>query len=361
MKKSFLRNPKGSRDWLPDEVIKQEFVRKSLVRIFELWGYEPIQTPILINWDTLSLGSSKLSDVAFKLIGEHGEILALRADLTTPIARVTAERLTGKPLPFRFYYVGKVFRYHARKTTNERELYQIGIELIGTKEGISDLECLKIFTEGLNKLGLKKYLVLVNHTGLWNELFRCFGTLAQELHKALSQKDFILFNAILNKSNLAQNEKIFWHELIQIKGNKEILKQIKLLSKKVKRLKLQKVILYFERLFNLFKGNVEIDLSLTSDLDYYTGIYFEAITPYLGRNIGSGGRYDQLINKFGYDIPAIGFTFCMEDLLLTLENQGKTFPKSKLPKLISQGRKPIKTFETISKLHKRNLHATIKP
>src|SRR3989338_9046335 len=127
--KKFLRNPKGSRDWLPDEVSKQEFVRKSLVKVFELWGYQPIQTPILINWDTLAHGSKKLSDIAFKLIGQQGEFLALRADLTTPIARVTAERLKSENLPFRFYYVGKVFRYHARKTTNERELYQVGIEL----------------------------------------------------------------------------------------------------------------------------------------------------------------------------------------------------------------------------------------
>src|SRR3989338_10789798 len=167
--KKFLRNPKGSRDWLPDEIIKQEFVRRSLVRVFELWGYQPVQTPILINLDTLTQSSDKLSEIAFKLIGQHGALLALRADLTTPIARVTAERLKGEKLPFRFYYVGKVFRYHARKTTNERELYQVGIELIGAKEGISDLECLKILCYGLQKLGLTKYLISVNHTSFWSE------------------------------------------------------------------------------------------------------------------------------------------------------------------------------------------------
>ena len=360
MKKTFLRNPKGSRDWLPNEVIKQEFIRKSLVNVFELWGYQPIQTPILINWDTLSHGSNKLSDIAFKLIGQQGELLALRADLTTPIARVTAERLSQKLLPFRFYYVGKVFRYHARKTTNERELYQIGIELIGAKEGFGDLECLKIFTDGLDKLGLKKYLVLVNHSGLWVELFRRFGNLAQELYKALSQKDLVLFKSILNKSRLTKNEKTFWYELIRIKGNKETLKQIKLLSKKVKRLQLKKIVSYFEKMFNVFEKNVEIDLSLTSDVDYYTGIYFEAITPYLGRNIGSGGRYDGLINKFGFNTPAIGFTFCLEDLLLAVENQGKTFSNFTPPKLISKNKNVKKTFATISKLHKKNKHATLK-
>lgn len=355
-----LRNPKGSRDWLPDEVIKQEYVRSTLTKVFELWGYEPIQTPILLNWDTLAQGSNKLSDIAFKLIGQQGDLLALRADLTTPIARVTAERLKGQPLPFRFYYVGKVFRYHARKTTNERELYQIGIELIGTKEGSSDLECLKILCDGLQKLGLKKYLILINHTDFWNELFRRFGNTAHDLYTALSKKDFISFETILNKSRLSKDEKIFWDELIQTKGTKDGLKKIKQLSRKIKNLKLNKAFLYFEKILNTFENNVEIDLSLTSDVDYYTGIYFEAITPKLGRNLGSGGRYDQLINKFGYNVPAVGFSLCLEDLLLVLETEGKTFPDFKKPKLIQPGKSIKKTFSSIDKMHKSGKHAALK-
>ncbi|MBI2995813.1 MAG: ATP phosphoribosyltransferase regulatory subunit [Candidatus Melainabacteria bacterium] len=360
MKKTFLRNPKGSRDWLPNEVIKQEFVRRSLVKVFELWGYRPIQTPILISWDTLSQGSSKLADVAFKLMGEHGELLALRADLTTPIARVTAERMQKEKLPFRFYYVGKVFRYHARKTTNERELYQVGIELIGSKEGISDLECLQVLLDSLSKLKLKKYLVLFNHSTLWVELFKCFGNIAQELYKALSKKDLILFNLILSKSKLSNKEKEFWSRLIQVRGNKDAIKEIKQLAKLVKRLKIKKIISYFEKILNLFENNIEIDLSLTSDVDYYTGIYFEVITPFLGRNIGSGGRYDELISKFGFNTPAIGFSFCLEDLLLTLENQSHKFLDFKPPELIAKGRNIKNTFKAIKKLHSRNKNATIK-
>ncbi len=360
MKKHYLRNPKGSRDWLPNEVIKQEYVRISLTKVFELWGYQPIQTPILLNWDTLVQGSNKLSDLAFKLIGQQGEILALRADLTTPIARVTAERLKEQSLPFRFYYVGKVFRYHARKNTNERELYQIGIELIGAKEGLSDLECLKVLYDALHKLGLKKFNILLNHTALWTELFKCFGNTAHELHKALSKKDFILFKTILNKSKLSSSEKIFWNELIQAKGNKDVLKKIKAISKKIKRLKLNKLFTYFEKTLSAFSENIEIDLSLTSDIDYYTGIYFEAITPELGRNIGSGGRYDQLINRFGYNIPAVGFSLCLEDLLLVLEREGKIFPIFKKPRFIKCSKNPKKTFELINKIHKSGKHATLK-
>lgn len=321
--KKFLRNPKGSRDWLPDEVIKQEYVRKSLVKVFELWGYQPIQTPILLNFDTLSVGSSKLADIAFKLIGQQGEIQVLRADLTTPIARAVAERLKNAPLPLKFYYVGKVFRFHARKMTNECELYQIGIELIGKKEGPSDLECLKVLIHGLDKLKLKNYVLLVNHNFLWRELFRCFGEVAIDLYKALSERDLVLFEKILNKSRLLKNEKLFWNELIRIKGGKSAIKKIKSLNKLVKKVKINKVISYFNRMVSLFKNKVEVDLSLTSDLDYYTGIYFEVITPSVGRSIGGGGRYDELIGRFGYNVPAVGFSLCLEDVLLTLEKQGK--------------------------------------
>ena len=358
--KKYLRNPKGSRDWLPDEVTKQEFVRKSLVKVFELWGYQPIQTPILINWDTVSHSSNKLSDIAFKLIGTQGEVLALRADLTTPIARVTAERLKGKELPLRFYYVGKVFRYHARKTTNERELYQIGIELIGAKEGNADLECLKILLDGLKKLGFKQYLVSINHTSLWNELIRCFGNTAKELYKALSAKDHILFKSILSKSNLSNKEKLFLSELIKLKGNKEALVKFKKLAKSVKRLKLNKIISYFEKINSLFQGRVQIDFSLTTDVDYYTGIYFEAITPYLGRALGSGGRYDELIGNFGFNTPAVGFSLCLEDLLLALEQQGKSFEGFKLPKFYKASKNLQATFNAIEKTHRKNKNAAIK-
>ena len=360
MKKSFLRNPQGSRDWLPNEVAKQEFIRKTLFKVFELWGYKPIQTPILINWNTLNQGGGKLSDVGFKLIGEHGELLALRADLTIPIARATAERLKEEKPPFRFYYLGKVFRYHARHTTNERELYQIGIELIGPKEGISDLECLKTLVDGLEKLQIKNYSILINHSLLWNELFRCFGNTAQELFKALSKKDFVEYNSIINKSKISKIEKSFWQELVQIRGKKEAVKQIKVLFKKIRRVKANKFVSNFEKIFNLFDNNIELDLSLTSDVDYYTGLYFEVITPNLGRNVGSGGRYDQLIDKFGYSLPAIGFSLCLEDLLIVLEKQGKSFAEFKQPKLISGSKNIKKLFDNIKKLQRRNKISAIK-
>lgn len=365
MKKILLQNPKGARDWLPDEVAKQEYVRDSLVKIFELWGYRPIQTPILINFDTLGLGSSKLSDIAFKLIGEHGELLALRADLTTPVARVTAERLNGKGkktnnLTLRFYYVGKVFRYHARKMTNERELYQIGIELIGPKEGLSDLECLKVLIDGLNKLGIKNYLVLINHSLLWAELFRCFGDAATLLYKALVKKDYIQFEKVLSKSKLTKQEKEFWKSLILISGDKTAVKELELLSKGIKKLKIKKVISYFKKIFNTFKSNVEIDLALTSDIDYYTGVYFEIITPLLGRNIASGGRYDELIKKFGYDIPAIGFSLCLEDLLLVLEKQEKNFVTFRHPELVQHTKSLNKAFSLIDTFHNEGKHAALK-
>ena len=167
-----------------------------------------------------------------------------------------------------------------------------------------------------------------------------------------------MFKSIVNKSRLSQSEKMFWNELITIKGNKEAITHIKKTS--ALRKKLSKVTASFEKINNLFGNNVHIDLSLTSDVDYYTGIYFEVITPYLGRSLGSGGRYDQLINKFGLDTPAIGFSLCLEDLLLVLELQGKAFDGIKLPKLFSSGKDIRKTFEAINKLHKKNKNATLK-
>jgi len=359
MVKKLIRNPAGSKDWLPDEVVKQEYVKDKLVDLYELWGYQPIQTPILINRDSLTIASSKLTNRALSLIGETGNLLALRADLTTPIARVTAERLHGSKLPLRFYYVGKVFRYHARKMTNERELFQIGVELIGKKEGNADLECLKIFLDSLEKLGFNKYMVLANHACLWSELFKCFGNVARELYKALSKNDLVLFENILLKSKLTLKEKAFWRALIKIKGKKEILSEIRKISRKIRKFNVTKIISTFKKILDIDEKHVEIDLGMTNDIDYYSGIYFEAITPYLGRELGGGGRYDELIGKFGLDLPAIGFSFCLEDLLLALENQGKQFPAFKTPSYVKSKGNIKKTFDKIAMLHRKGKSATI--
>lgn len=358
-KKKIFRNPQGSKDWLPDEVRKQDFIRESLFSVFELWGYQPIQTPILINRDTLGLGSKNLLNQAFSLIGHQGELLALRADLTTPIARATAERMQNEKLPLRFYYVGKVFRAKARKTTNERELYQIGTELIGAKEGNSDFECLKIFLDSLDKLGLKNYLVLVNHAGFWNELIEKYGDFARDLYFALSHKDIVQYKNTIKNSKITKDEKIFFSKLVSIKGGKEILPQIKSVSKKCKKINFNKIYNYYENLFNVFDKNIQVDFSFTNDIDYYSGIYFEALSPVLGRSVGGGGRYDDLISKFGFNVPAIGFSFCLEDLLLVLENEGKTFSKTGNVKSIDPKKNLKEAFLSIGRLHKSKTKANI--
>ena len=99
---------------------------------------------------------------------------------------------------------------------------------------------------------------------------------------------------------------------------------------------------------------------MTNDLDYYTGVYFELISPYLGRSLGSGGRYDNLISKFGFNTPAIGFSFCLEDLLLSLEKQGKKFPPSVKPSLIPAEKNIKNTCKKIETLQKSNKVAAVK-
>ena len=98
---------------------------------------------------------------------------------------------------------------------------------------------------------------------------------------------------------------------------------------------------------------------MTSDMDYYTGIYFEVITPSVGISIGSGGRYDELLGKFGFNVPDVGFSLCLEAVLLTLERQGKKFPKLILPKLIKKENNIKKVFQRMKSLQKKNKSATI--
>ncbi|MDX1918170.1 MAG: ATP phosphoribosyltransferase regulatory subunit [Candidatus Caenarcaniphilales bacterium] len=352
--------PSGARDLLPTDLVRQERFRQIILDTFKSWGYQPVLPPTLESLEALEAGRPKFLKECFKVIDAEGNLLALRPDLTLPIARLAATRLSEVARPLRLCYASKVFRASPHLADERREIYQAGIELIGEyvdqagskdnqedddrydliKVTKSNLECLSILIETLAAIGLKDYKLVLSHTALWQyagEIFHQIEELleqdiASSLDQLLMHGKFVDYQRMINqveertlkacpegqsdlKNILTQTAN---HPLAYLKeacyeltGKPvEILEFLDQDSEIYQELQ---AITLLEEVYgpNLFL----IDFTLRPDPDFYTGLYFEVVVPGYGKSIGHGGRYDNLIASFGRSEPAIGFSLQMDSLL----------------------------------------------
>ena len=152
---SVLKIPYGTRDFLPAEAAGKRVVETRLAELFAQWGYEEVVTPSIEYLDTLGLGSSQnIGDHLFKLFDKSNQTLALRHEMTTPIARLVSTRLQDSPLPLKLSYISSVFRYEQTQAGRQCEFYQAGVELMGPGSPATDAEvvALAVTTIVLNLL-----------------------------------------------------------------------------------------------------------------------------------------------------------------------------------------------------------------
>ncbi|MHA2315877.1 MAG: ATP phosphoribosyltransferase regulatory subunit, partial [Candidatus Hermodarchaeia archaeon] len=140
-----LHTPKGTRDYLPGEVERYRYIEDELRGIFKLWGYQEVRSPTIEFVEALSTGvGPELVDNTFKFQDFDGKILALRAEMTAPVARIVTTRMPTMPEPIRLFYVSNVFRYSQSYVERGREFWQAGVELIGCNTSEADGEILSL-------------------------------------------------------------------------------------------------------------------------------------------------------------------------------------------------------------------------
>jgi ATP phosphoribosyltransferase regulatory subunit len=353
--------PAGARDLLPTDLIEQEKIRHILLAIFKSWGYQPVLPPTLESLEALDKGRPQFLKECFKVIDGDGQLLALRPDLTLPIARLAATRLSSVERPLRLCYTAKVFRQSLHLADERREIYQAGIELIGCgstetqysleQTNKANLECLSILLELLNKTNIQDYKIVLSHTDLWRYAGEILHKVEEYLEIDLSSD----FDALLQKGDFVEYQKAITRaeERCQksFKSNKvpselkayfesnsqesplnylrkacyeltgvpsKILEYLDSDSDLHKELS---AIIALEKIFGPDK--FIIDFTLRPDSHYYTGLYFEVVVPSLGKPIGKGGRYNNLISCFGSSETAIGFSLQVDSLLKHAKDQTK--------------------------------------
>nr|MDO8079678.1 histidine--tRNA ligase [Candidatus Freyarchaeota archaeon] len=333
--------PKGTQDYYFEYMEKRSYVENRIRSNFELWGFKEIRTPTFEYFDSLSTGTgSELQESMFRFEDKGGRLLALRAEMTSPIARVVATELRSHPLPMRMYYLANMFRYEEPQSGRQREFWHAGVELIGSGLPDADAEVLAVFITSLNDVGLKGVSVELGHVGLFKSIVKEAGISLDEaaaIRRSIDKNDEAGLETALKEVEVSSSMKDVFRLLPKLRGDISVTKK---LLDRVKNDEIEACIKNIIDIIKILKqynldSMVMVDLGIVRGIDYYTGAVFEGFVQDLGIALGGGGRYDELVRQFGGEsFPATGFAIGVDRCHLALEKQGFNFPLKKRPQIL---------------------------
>ena len=340
MASQHTRPARGMRDFLPEEVRRRDYVIDIVEDVYRRYGFEPLETPALENIETLT---GKYGEEGNKLIfkvlrrGEHegsGETdLALRYDLTVPLARVVAEYRGKLPKFFKRYQIQPVWRADRPARGRFREFYQCDVDAIGSSSPVVEAELCSAVSDVMQRLGFSDFVIKVNHRAVLSALLLNTG-MRIEQHAdalvALDKLDKVGQDGVLKEltergiDGHAASRLLSWvgaaypgdwlewlekqFSLIDDAGREgfENIRRIRELSKSTSA-----------------AAHLRFEPSLARGLSYYTGAIMEIAVPDLAGSLGGGGRYDGLIGMFsGEHVPACGFSLGLERVLVVMAERG---------------------------------------
>ena len=295
--------PPGTRDVLPDEMRELRALSGSLHATFDQAGYGEVWTPALEYEDVLRRGDDRVAGAGFRLFDDHGHLLALRSDATVPIARLVANRYAGQPGPLRLCYFAHAYRAVQRGSGQAREFLQGGIELIGVGGAEGDAEVIALVVEALSAAGLRRHRIGLGDGMLYRALLReaeVSDDDAKPLLESLWRRDLVGLEAQVGQLGLPPAISAQLVALPALRGGPEVLDRIAGSAAENLRAVYE---LLGER---GVADRVIFDLGLLRELGYYTGTIFEVLDPAVAFALGGGGRYDDLLGRFGEPRPACG-------------------------------------------------------
>lgn len=312
----------GVRDILPAELRKRRTIYKIIREVFEANAYREVITPTLESLE-LYAGVEGLVDKSemFKVVDDKGQILVLRPDLTMPIARLAASRFQDSPRPLKFSYLSSAFQSKNSQSLSLKEKTQAGVELIGSADLKSDLEMILLLIKTMKKVGVEKPMIDIGHADLINEIFTDLEIEENEkidLRELLAAKNKIGIKNYIKDIELTKNAEQVLLRLPSLFGDpKAVVKELENMPLSADT---KKALKKLEELFNKLEifdalKYITFDPMLISRHGYYTGLIFKGYAKGYSNLLASGGRYDNLTEKFGVEEPAVGFALEIENLL----------------------------------------------
>lgn len=325
-----LEIPYGTRDFLPKDAKIKRNIELKLAKTFNLWGYDEIVTPSIEYVDTLTINNRNgIENQLFKFFDKNNRTLALRHEMTTPIARVAASRMYDDVLPFKLSYISSVYRYEQAQEGRQCEFYQAGVELMGVADASADAEIIALAVDSLRNVGLTNFEICLGQVEFINGIMQQMGLSKEkqnEIRLALEQRNLVDLNNAVEKTNLPEKAKKALKSIPLLQGKEDILEFANNLALNEQS---RKALDNLHDIYELLKiygvaDNMTFDLGVNRDFSYYTGMVFEIYAPGIGYPICGGGRYDNMLSDFGTECPATGFALGIERLMLALDKQNQT-------------------------------------
>lgn len=319
MQKSYINTPEGTRDRLFHECRDRRSAQSAITTLFKQRGYSEVVTPEVEYYDLFQRAGDPLPQEAMlKIIDRSGKIMVMRPDCTIPIARVAATKLAGSTFPQRLYYNQTIFRSDAAHVGLESEIAQCGIELIGAPGLRGDVEVLSMAVDTLEASGLENYHIELGHSDFFGALtrqLRLDQEVAETIRLYIQEKNFAGLDAYLDQLGKEKDLEAV-RRLPRLFGEYPVLDEAEALLGEGEP---KEIIEYLRSLYQVLSragrgDRIHFDLGMVSRLDYYTGVIFRGYARGAGRNVLSGGRYDQLLGYFGQERPATGFAIHVDDL-----------------------------------------------
>lgn len=327
---------RGMRDFTPRQMLLRQRVIDILRRVFERYGFDPIDTPLLEYYEVLSGKYGEEGEkLLYRFVDHGGREVGLRYDLTVPLARYVAVHRSELTLPFKRYHIGPVFRAERPQRGRYRQFWQCDVDVVGTRSMLADAEVLSVWIDALSALRVPNAVIHVNHRQLLEALARAAGVepaLALSVYRAIDKlakigEDGVREELIRAGVEPKAAERVL--ELIRVQGHPEtVFDTVRhLLAEDAEA---QRALDELAELFGYLaaygapEGSYILDLSLARGLDYYTGPVAEVIVrePAIG-SLGGAGRYDRLIGMFlGEEIPATGASLGLERLVEVVDEYG---------------------------------------
>ncbi|MCW8944682.1 MAG: ATP phosphoribosyltransferase regulatory subunit [Sedimenticola sp.] len=323
--------PEGIDELLPPKALLLEKKRRDLLDLFNSWGYDLVQPPLIEYLESLLTGAGGDLDLrTFKITDQiTGRTLGIRADITPQAARIDAHQLRREE-PTRLCYVGTVLNTRTDGFAGSRSPLQIGAELYGHTGEESDQEILCLMLETLSKAGIEHVYIDLGHVGIFRGLARESGLDKQqelELFDALQRKAVTEIDAILSGYALSSEHHQRLASLASLSGDDALVRARESLNGAGE--DVLSALAQLERLAELLEEQrpdvpVHFDLAELRGYHYHTGVVFAAFVPGLGQEIARGGRYDDIGQLFGRARPACGFSADLKMLMGLSEPENLT-------------------------------------
>lgn len=320
------------------------------------WGYEEIILPTLEYLDVLAPGlEAELVEKSYKLADRTtGRMLLLRPDATAQIARTVGMGLMGSTLPLRLSYRTSVFRYQPEHVGRDREIFQVGAELIGVDDGAGDTEIISLLIECLRAIGLRSFTVSLGHVGFSKGLLVRAGLSAQgqkRAEQAVARKDLPRLEEVLASESVSKALTTAILEAPELYGREEVLQRGRILAAGDPTLlspldRLAQV--YHLLCASGYRESLLLDLGEFRGFDYYDGVVFDVFAEGVGAELGGGGRYDHLIGRFGRPLPSTGFALDVDRLFHAVARGNEERESLRVDYLVAASRRAVRRVMAVA-------------